>query len=295
MTELESFIEKKYNGYKADFISWAVQHINELWKMYKDHVKDRHFFAELTKGDPCAFQQRYWEMILFKHLSDAGYNPKCHACGPDFEIEVGGIKTWIEAVAPIADEEIKNYLRGLESGEAMWRPDNAFTLRYTQAFASKKEIIKSYMDMGKTINPEEDACIIAINAGNLGQYYQGMEGKSRYPLIVDVTYGLGSYFVSLDVEGNNIAYEGIKTEPTIEKKTGNVVSKAYFRDNSSDFISAAIASNACPEKYFLEKSYAFCVVHNHSSMVKLQLGKLNATTEYFVRDGKLTENIHGRN
>jgi hypothetical protein len=289
MMSLENFIKKRYEGYAEKFIPLAVSHITQLWENYKE-LADRHFLEEFTSVQPGKFQQRYWEMLLAQHFRSLGYIPTSADEGPDLKMEMDGVPVWIEAVAPLPCETIKQYHKEMECDGAAFSPSNAYSLRYTQAFKDKLDKINKYIERG-IINLNTDAVIIAINSGNLGLYCgNGFDGKTRYPFIVDITYGVGSYYGVIDNVTGALVREGVETELHLKKTADVSVPKAYFRDGSANIISAVIGSDAAPETA-VSRPYAFHAVHNMSANIKLPLGKLGCTQEHFVDSHKKVSTI----
>src|SRR5437879_13909766 len=72
------------------------EQIERLWLIYEPYA-DKHFLDESR----CQFHQRTWELYVGCTLIQHGFVPKKVSDeGPEFYVEIGGKKIWIEAIAP---------------------------------------------------------------------------------------------------------------------------------------------------------------------------------------------------
>jgi hypothetical protein len=290
--DCEAFLHEKYANYSEAGVLNLVSHVCELTEAYVDHADDN-FLSELMGGSCYKFQQRYWEMFLYRHLVSLGYSPasmKKDRGGPDFQILVDNRVVWVEAVAPEPCVSILNYEEELAGEGAAFEPSDAYTFRYTNAFSEKLKIIERYINEG-VINPDNEAVIIAINSGLLGKSFnRGFHGKSNYPYIVDITYGIGSCYAAIDPKSGDIVEEGIDTELSIFKTSGSPIEKAYFRYPCANIISAVMGSPARPEHIGM-KTCSIEMVHNYKAHVPVPAQRLGCTKEHFVNANKCIETV----
>src|SRR5712691_1541769 len=69
-----------------------------LWERYAPYA-DPHFLTEIR----IQFDQRFWEMYLGVTFLERGYPlHKPRAGGPEFGIDIDGVRYWLDAIAPNA-------------------------------------------------------------------------------------------------------------------------------------------------------------------------------------------------
>jgi hypothetical protein len=122
----------------------------------------------------------------------------------------------------------------------------------------------------------DDVCIIAVNSALLGSL--GMVGKSDYPALIEVAFGAGSEYVSIDPTSMKIVDTGYRREPIIKKKDSEVA-KQFFLEADTRHISAILASGVGPEMWS-----PIIAVYNPLASNCLPRGSLGAEFEYYAED-----------
>ena len=211
--DLLNFLKEKYCAQPAGRREIIVSHVITLWKEFRPFA-NLEFYNHLMSGNRGSYQQRYWEMLLARHLKSAGHKIRRKSSGPDFEFQFKDKTVWVEAVAPDRDQDIDLYYqRELREGGGYHTAD-IFQLRWTQAINDKVEKFAKYLCNGMI--GEDDICVIAINSGLLGS--SGMTGKSDYPILIDVVFGAGAKYVRIDRNSMTIVEQAYEREPFIMKR-----------------------------------------------------------------------------
>ena len=110
-TALTESLARRHGHLPDEIRARTVFHIASLYDETKHLLADSGFDNELLNGDKAKFQQRYWEMLLARHLRQIGARITHERSGPDFGFEMDGRKIWIEAVAPNRSSDIDDYYR----------------------------------------------------------------------------------------------------------------------------------------------------------------------------------------
>ncbi len=93
-----TFIEEKF---KDRQIRLGYDYVLDLWTHYFDlGLAKAHFVKEFTNGKDATFQQRLWELMLARHLTDQGHKITVPDNGSDFRFEHLGQTIWVEAISP---------------------------------------------------------------------------------------------------------------------------------------------------------------------------------------------------
>jgi hypothetical protein len=183
-TEITRCSQKKY-GPRVEAGRRITAHIEELWKEFvkiADPKTARHAAKELCSEDRNKYYQRYWEILLGRHLQLCGLSPRATSKGPDFHATRDQLTIWIEAVAPtkgteqilVAPDEMlsSNYLN-----IPSYQTDHyAILRRWTQVLKDKYEKLQDYLDSGM-VKPDQ-ACVIAINSCLLWESDDALHGPS---------------------------------------------------------------------------------------------------------------------
>jgi hypothetical protein len=126
------------------------QFISNLWKRYK-LFSDPHFREDAKNH----FLERFWEMYLAVTFIERGFNiRRVGHEGPEFFIDRGNKKIWVEAVVPGAGDGPDRVLEP-ESGVAYEVPTEKILLRFTQALAEKSKKYKEALQKG-IVSPDDD-------------------------------------------------------------------------------------------------------------------------------------------
>ena len=170
-----------------------TNYVQDLWADYRQiDVEDRdHVVSQLVNDDDEQFWQRLWELKLGSHLLRLGHKTHSPKKGPDFRFEVDGLTVWVEAISPGArDIPTAWFDRPKDSkGITYNTPNSEMLLRWTSAFRNKRAKFEGYAVEGITAPGE--ACIIAINGGQLTDFWPAPYGISQTPWCVEVVFPVG--------------------------------------------------------------------------------------------------------
>jgi hypothetical protein len=275
IAELISWLEVRYAALPEKRRSRVIPHVRSLYEAFGSFA-DRDF-DKCLQADDASFQQRYWEMFLAQHLRQAGHKIDRKKSGPDFWFESDGRKVWIEAVAAERGTggEIDAFYSTELANRGGWFRGDIFHLRWTQAIRDKVNKYAHYLKNGK-VAPDE-VCVIAVNSALLGSL--GMVGKSDYPALIEVVFGAGPEYVSIDRATMEVVDSGYRREPVIKKSDNIDVAKQFFLEPDTRHISAILASSIGPEMWS-----PMIAVYNPLASNCLPRGRLGAEFEYYAED-----------
>lgn len=180
--------EASDSSYKTvrDYHNAAVAkgRIEHFWMLYAP------FADRQCRNDAKAhFHQRTWEIYL-------GAIPRMHGFelhkigdeGPEFYVEIGGMKVWLEAIAPGPGELDKaDSVPPLQFGRLIAQdvPEEKIILRFTQAL--KEKLTKYETARRKGIISAKDGYIVAIN----GWAATNFRGEEFLPHIIKAVLAVG--------------------------------------------------------------------------------------------------------
>jgi hypothetical protein len=253
--------------------------IENLWARYQPPGDGgEHFLKDAT----IHFRQRFWEMYLFCTLKDRGISVhKTNGIGPDFSIEIGGNKYWVEAVAPTAgsgsDQVPYPLLR-----KADYAPEIPIRLRYTNAFDTKFRCWQNWEN--RNVVNGQDGYIIAIN----GLAIPYADCDCGYPFIIQSLFPVGPFAVNVDRESLAVSDPYLRYEDTIHKQNAAPANTAPFMGQKYSAVSAIIHSFAGYSNGASLLGYDFLLLRNPCARRPLPIGSLSWCTQYSFETGQLT-------
>jgi hypothetical protein len=226
---------------------------------------------------------------LANELTKAGVRLRHIDEGPDFFIENGKNKIWIEVITPKPEGVPPEWVNQPESGT--WGfPHEAILLRWTGAIKDKAEKLLGNPDRNirgyipKGIVAENDAYVIAINGRLLrGKAFPQLEGISQFPFAVESTFCVGPFAFNIDRRTLHTTGSGHQHRPLIPKLNGAQIPTDTFLDPRFAAISAIWAVDI-DENLLLDRSRPMIVVHNPSANNPIVEGFLPAYAEYIAID-----------
>jgi hypothetical protein len=251
----------------------------------------------------------YWqqlsEVLVADQLAQVGLLPSHRVAGPDFLIEYGQRRIWIEVICPTPVGIPAEWFVHADF-EAYSMPHEAMLLRWTSAIKEKSEKL-----IGIPENPEtgyltkglvaaDDSYVIAVNGRLLRSNFPQLEGISQFPFAVEATFSVGPYAVTINRETLESTAGGHQHRPVIPKPNGARVPADTFLDLRFAPISALWAMDA-DENLIVGRQQPMVVVHNPAALNPLPADLLPAFSEYVAisngdyyqlerRKGRLTEN-----
>ena len=250
-----------------------------LWKRYQPYA-DRHFLDEIR----IQFHQRLWEMYLTVTFLERGYELHRHkGGGPEFGIDIGDRRYWLDAIAPNPGEGHDavpqlEYNRPVASNV----PQEQIILRLMSALAAKRVKWKKDLDGGLVL--ERDGFIVAINDRAIRWAWLGAE----MPYIVKGMYGFGNLAVSFDRRTLEVVDTKHLHRPTIAKASGSSISSQPFAAHECPEVSAILYSSVDAANFPGVLGADFMMLHNVEPNVPLRLGALRFYREYWIDGDQLT-------
>ncbi len=283
MKKQDSFFLKgecKYPGYRnvRDLPHCAEYRgfVEDLWKDYKPYA-DRHFLIEAKNN----FQERFWEMYVCVAFLRRGFLvTKVGEDGPEFFVEIGGKKVWIEAVAP-GPGIGQNQIAEPPMGDVSDVPSEKIILRYTSALSYK---LKKYLEYRrKEIVGENDCYVIAINSKKIPYASLGF----TLPYHVHAFLPFGNLTVSISRETRDretfFQYRGF-----LRNNGGVKVSTKPFLEPAYAGISAVIHSGVDCANGPSELGADFDILHNPLAKNALLIDDLKWCRHRFYNNGELS-------
>jgi hypothetical protein len=249
-----------------------------LWARYRGN-HDKNFLSH-AKDD---FSGRFWEMYLWVALRDMGFELKRVSDeGPDFLLEMGGKKFWVEAVCPMRGNNSDSIPEEINDGE--WRavPVREIMLTYTNAI--NKKVRKHLDDIEKGRAASGDGYILAVSSAGLPI---SARVQGEIPYIVQACYGVGVLSVPIDIGSMEMGDPVYQERLECENKNGASVSLACMRDVGSSILSGVIHSSARCGSFDLSPGFDFDFLANSVTDVPVFWERLSSMTRWRFIDGFL--------
>ncbi|WP_294569659.1 hypothetical protein [uncultured Arthrobacter sp.] len=252
-------------------------YVRALWMDYlKQDVEDRgHVVSQLVNDDDEQFWQRIWELQLGSHLLRLGHSTRSPKNGPDFRFEVDGLAVWVEAISPSPKGIPTGWFKFPESGKGTTynTPNNEMLLRWTSAFWSKKQKFETYAAGG--ITSPGDACVVAVNGGQLSGFWPTPFGVSQKPWAIEVVFPVGALQAEF-FAGEDTVRWGNAERHEVANKNGQPVPLYPFITPECSGISALIT---CVEVCSPDLSLPLYIAHNPMAAVRIPLGTFGESAE----------------
>jgi hypothetical protein len=266
------------------------QGLEQLWKRFEPYA-DKEFIKEFGRH----VEERFWEMYLGSRLLEAckglrKRNPlpkKERDGGPDFCIEKGRRKIWVEVIAPSpGGEDNLDKVPDLFASGADSEARRKIELRIASALKTKADKFARYREKG-IIGPN-DSCVVAIAASQFALEADTESGVGL-PLPVTTVFPFGEEIVTIDPETAEFAslshkYSGEIERAEKEGKKPEAVSRTAFQNEYFSGIDGLIWSQRSTGN-FLGNTDDFVYVHNQLGKRPLPKRWLNWAEEYFTVDG----------
>ena len=259
------------NAHRREFVE-------ALWARFRPSP-DNHFLTEAKTS----FLQRFWEMYLYAALEDQGLQPQKGAgAGPDLLIVVGGVRYWIEAVAPKRGEGADRVPEmDWGSKEARRAPHDQIQLRYANAMSEKAGKWPRWVQEGRV--QAGDGYLIALNGRGCNDFFDGTP-----PLFVRSCVGIGHPAMALDPITGKIVDAYYTYSDSITKKSGKPVSTAPFFQSEYSHVSGVIHcfADCWHRPASLLEGMEF--LHNPQADFPLPGSTLSGLRQFWVSDQGLT-------
>ena len=245
-------------------------YVREVWADYRTLSVDDldQVVSQLTNDDDEQFWQRLWELQLGSHLHRLGHETKSPGTGPDFRFEAHGLTVWAEAVSPSPREIPAAWFAFPEPGLGTTydTPNEQMLLRWTSAFSGKRRKFEGYATGG--ITAPGDACVIAINGGQLSGFWPTPCGVSQLPWAVEIVFPVGPRYAAFSPGSDEVQW-GQAERHAVRNRNGRNVALYPFITPECSGISALITCvDACPSQGGLR----LYVAHNPLAAAPIPLG-----------------------
>jgi hypothetical protein len=217
----------------------ARQRCEKMWAAFHP-LADRNFLERL----PFEFHQRWFEMYLGASLVSAGIDVRAPKPGPDFEINAGSQRIFIEAVAPTpgnpehADAVSEPVYSDAEGRAiAVNVPHDRITLRIASAVRAKLDVFDRYRSRG--LVSADDACIVAVNLRDIPQAWA--DSKEFFFRAV---YGMGNRVLVIDPDARQVVATGSEHRMILARASGAAEAVAAMLDPAHADVCAILGSAA---------------------------------------------------
>lgn len=263
-------------------------------------LADRKFEIELTGGSEDTFWSCVSEALVYDRLRDklASSRPNV-GVGPDFLVEIGQQRVWIEVICPTPVGVPADWLE-IRINQATSMPHEAILLRWTAAIKEKTEKlvgsldgkVRGYLQQG-VVSPN-DCYVIAVNGCRFRHGpFPALLGVSQFPYAAEAVLPIGPYQIHIDRETLRTVRHGHQERFAIMKPNGASVPTHAFLDPRYKPVSAvwAMDFNGCRAIGNPEPS---ALVHNPNAVNPLPQGLLPVDDEFVATPVSETELLFER-
>lgn len=209
---------------------------------------DQKFETELTDRSDAKFWFCVSEALVYDRLRARTFSARTNVgSGPDFLLEVGGKRLWIEVICPTPTGVPTDWLQ-IQTNIATSMPHEAILLRWTSAIKEKTEKlvgssdgkVRGYLERG-VVSPN-DMYVIAVNGCQLRHGpFPALCGISQFPYAAEAVFPIGPYQIQIDRETLRTVGHGHQQRFTIKKPNGASVPSHAFLDPRYQSVSAVWA------------------------------------------------------
>lgn len=283
MTLIESSVNDILPGDFAHQVSLRRRWVEVLTAFSTSPHADPKFLNELGCRDPQKFWACLSEALVYERLNGKRFADRKAGKGPDFLLEDGLRRTWVELTCPEPTGVPAEWLEPLP-GRGHSFPHREILLRWTAAIKAKVDRLLGqdgnggYLSEG-IVQPDE-AYVIAVNGCRMrsGPFSQ-LEGISQYPLAAEAVFPIGPYQVRLNRESLEVVDRGHQYRPCITKPTGALIPAVAFLEPQYAHVSAIWAVDFDGSRVVGNREPAV-VVHNPLAVNPIPIGFLPADAEY---------------
>lgn len=302
---MEAHIRQRYPGHDPRREAYRNELIRVCNEFVERGLADRKFVRELTSGQDSKFWACISEALLADRLRDKNFSARSTTVdeGPDFLIEDGDLKVWVEVICPEPRGVPTDWL-SLGEGVIDF-PYVDILLRWTAAIKEKAEKLIGDADskitgyLQKGVVASNEAYVIAVNGCQLRNGpFSALFGISQFPFAVEAVFPIGPIQLKINRETGKIVDQDHQHRPYIIKRNNAQVSAFTFLDPRFNLISAIWAVDLNGGTV-IGKSEPMAVIHNPNALNPISMGFLPADSEYVAtpcsEDEFLLEKIESQN
>ncbi len=260
------------------------QRVLEICEWYIDAgLGDADANLRLASADDATYWQQLSEVLIANELVQAGLAPSRKPSGPDFLIEHGGRRVWIEVVCPEPKGIPTDWLTPTEGVVSL--PHEQIILRWTSAIKEKFEKLTGKPGrpetgyLAKGVVAPDDGYVIAVNGRLLRDRFPQISGISQYPFAVEVTLAVGPFSIHIDRDTLKTTWSGLQHRPLVKKLNGAMVPADTFFDPGYVPVSGVWAADF-DENVLFGASKPSILAHNHAASNPLPAVLLPVHSEY---------------
>jgi len=251
--------------------------VNQLWARYRGN-EDKNFRTDAKNH----FQQRFWEMYLWVALEENGFTPKkVSDAGPEFYIEINGIRYWVEAVCPTAGVS-QDAVTDEPCNEFREIPVESILLRYTGSMRDKLK--KRDMELSHHRISTADGYILAVNSGAISM--SACLG-GEIPYIVKACYPIGNLAIPIDRMTKETGKPHYTFRNQINKKNMASVTTGVLLEKNYSAFSAVIHSTSDCTRINSKIGSDFELIHNPHAITVVPEEKFSWTRRWSFKNESL--------
>ncbi len=248
-------------------------------------LADSTFISKLTSGKKGEFWSCMSEALIFEKIRNKQFGQRAVGAGPDFLLQDGARKIWIEVVCPqpIGLPREWTDIKLSSHGSV---PHNEILLRWTSGIKEKTEKLvgtangklKGYLRT--RVVSESDIYVIAVNGCQLRHGpFPALNGISQFPYALEAVFPIGPYQLTIDRTTQKCVGVGYQERFSIPKPNGASVPSFAFLDPGYHMVSAiwAVDFNA---GYAIGNYEPAALIHNPNALNPLPRGFLPSNKEY---------------
>jgi len=264
---------------------------------------DPKYLHEFTSSDDGKFWSCASEALIFAQVKHQLAPRASIGAGPDFLLNCGTKKVWIEVVCPEPVGLPQQWLN-IQTNTAIDFPHEAILLRWTSAIKDKAEKLIGSLDaspqgyLQKDIVSPDDCYVIAVNGCRLRNGpFPALNGISQFPHAVEAVFPIGPYQLRIDRQTLQTIGQGYQERFHIKKPSGSNVPTFAFLDERFAPVSAIWAVDFNGGSV-IGQSEPSALVYNPNAKNPLPRGSLKADVEFFASptgsgDFLVERHVHG--
>jgi len=302
---IEAHIRQRYPRNDRHSIAYCDELIRGCNEFVACGLADRKFVRELISGQDSKFWACITEALIADRLRDKNFPERSMTVdeGPDFLIEDGDQRLWIEVICPEPRGIPTDWLTSCEG--VINFPYVDILLRWTAAIKEKAEklignaegTIAGYLQKGVVASNE--AYVIAVNGCQLRNGpFSALSGISQFPFAAEAVFPIGPIQLKINRENGKVFDRGHQHSPYIMNRNNAQVPSFTFLDPRFNPISAIWAVDLNGGSV-IGNSEPMAVIHNPNALNPISMGFLPADSEYVAtpcsEDEYLLEKIESQN
>lgn len=285
MSKIARCLESRYPGDgRALVIRNALHQICE--DFLASGLADPKFEVELTSGSDAKFWSSVSEALIFQRLRGKKFAPRSRiGSGPDFLVELGSRRLWIEVTCPEPTGVPPDWLQ-IQSNAVTSFPHEAILLRWTSAIKAKADAFLGSSDgiklgyLQKGLVSPDDIYVIAVNGCQMRHGpFPSLHGISQFPYAAEAVFPIGPYQIQIDRASLKTVGSGHQNRQAIRNANGSPVLTHAFFDPRNRMVSAIWAVDFTGFGA-IGNNEPSALIHNPGAINPLPRGFLAVDEEY---------------